>query len=158
MGLRPGIRSRLSVTLHSTRHGAGSLIIPTGRPRPSCLGDIKYSISRLTKDKRRGGVFIRQLNDRVSVFNISFSHASTVPPPHTRGPGDYPSCVYRSPGSGPLREITSSMLVYLSLGLTTTPGCWELPQHPGILLYINKINNKQKQNKQTTNKIKQQKI
>ena len=119
---------------------------------PSCLGDIKYSISRLTKDKRRGGVFIRQLNDRVSVFNISFSHASTVPPPHARGPGDYPSCVYRSPGSGPLREIPSRMLVYLSFrimpsrrssynlkGLTTSPGCWELPQHPGILLYINKI-------------------
>ena len=133
---------------------------------PSCLGDIQYSNSRLTKDKRRGGVFIRQLNDRVSVFNISFSHASTVPPPHVRGPGDYPSCVYRSPGSGPLREIPSRMLVYLSFrimpsrrssynlkGLTTTPGCWELPQHPGILLYINKINNK-KQNKTNNQQIK----
>ena len=133
---------------------------------PSCLGDIQYFDSRLTKDKRRGGVFIRQLNDRVSVFNISFPHASTVPPPHARGPGDYPSCVYRSPGSGPLREITPRMLVYLSFrimpsrrssynlkGLTTNAGLLgTTPTSRDPTLYKQNKQQKQTKNKQQINK------
>ncbi len=38
VGLRPGIRSHTTVTHHSTRHGAGSLINSTSRTRPKLFG------------------------------------------------------------------------------------------------------------------------
>ncbi len=76
-------------------------------------------------------MFILKLNDGAP-FNKSLRHISTVeplPPPHMRGPGDYPSGVYRSPGRGSLCLGITSSPTWVISGLTSSP-TWVISGYP----------------------------